>query len=81
MPECVPMSPEYKERTMHTIPPNRRIQEHTHQEHVMPLAPGSLVGAGERKVKRMPCESETTKWVMLFNMVAELAMWQAALAI
>eukprot|EP00971_Amphidinium_carterae_P139987 2773807-Amphidinium_carterae.1 len=33
------------------------------------------------KVKRMPLVNERTAWAMLFDMVAELAMWQADLSI
>eukprot|EP00971_Amphidinium_carterae_P030580 601369-Amphidinium_carterae.1 len=79
MPECVCLLPERQSaaQTMHT----RKIREHTHKEYSMPLAPGSLVGAREQKVKRMTCLSETVKWWgMLFDMVAELAIWSAELA-
>eukprot|EP00971_Amphidinium_carterae_P204133 4051042-Amphidinium_carterae.1 len=50
MSDCVPVSPENKERTMHTITQRRRIQETALKDHhaiyVMPPASGSRVGAG-----------------------------------
>eukprot|EP00971_Amphidinium_carterae_P244809 4860675-Amphidinium_carterae.1 len=79
MPECVCLLPvrQSAAQTMHTT----QIQERTPKVYAKPLAPGSLVGAREQKVKRMPCQRETVTWGMLFDMVAELAIWSAELAI
>eukprot|EP00971_Amphidinium_carterae_P250481 4972767-Amphidinium_carterae.1 len=82
----VPVSPEYKERTMHTITHTRQIQETAQRESydyeppgLIYLSPGGQYLPYETDeqyaVESMTQKQNGKNWAVLFDMVAELAIW------
>eukprot|EP00971_Amphidinium_carterae_P194715 3864122-Amphidinium_carterae.1 len=85
------MSPEYKERTKHTMSQRKKSIQEAAQEQMYEKPPGSkhvspggqyeCYETGEQFVESMTKKENRTNWAVLFDMVAELATWQAELAI